>query len=81
MDNETIERKNAFTAALIVLCQEHNAKNASFCCTIGDAYYGYLSVDKLDNLNGTIMAITNVGRLWQHARTFMKSLMDTYEGG
>ena len=80
MDNETIEKKDAFTDALKALCREHNVTNASFCGKIEGMYYGYLSLDGGEKLSNILISVTNVGRLWQHARTSMRLLMDSYEG-
>ena len=80
MDNEIIEKKDAFADALKALCHEHNVTSASFCGKLEGMYYGYLSLDGKEKISNIFMSVTNVGRLWQHARTAIKSLMDTYEG-
>ena len=81
MDDETIERKDEFAQALKDLCQKYSVKNASFCGFIGDGLYSIISLDKAETINDICMSVTYVGRLWQHARTSMRSLLDSFERG
>lgn len=77
---ETSEEKfNEVEKDLKELCIKHGIKAASFTGNIDNSYIGILSIDNL-NFSGCYDAVLNVGRLWQHARTTIRSVMNTFEG-
>lgn len=75
------EKRKAFRDDLIALCGKYGIENASFCGTIGDEFVSAFCMGELKSVSGVTEAAMNVGRLWQHARSMVKKMLDGFEKG
>jgi hypothetical protein len=74
------ENKDRFFEELKAVVERYDVKYACICGTLDNKFLGLLSVGR-ENLLDVMMSIANAGRLWQHARTAMRSFMDGFEKG
>ena len=68
-----------FTGKLKALIAEYELTDFSFCATRKDIFVGSMCIDQREDMNFIFRAVCNIGRLWQHARTSTRDILDGYE--
>lgn len=78
----TEEKFAEFQKELKELLKKHDVTNAAFTGTCNKKYIGLMCLTEKDaqNLSEIILTVSNVGRLWQHAKTAVKLMLDDFEG-
>ena len=76
---DTASRK-LFIAKVTEICKEFGVENASITGNTNEEYIGLLMLDPVDHSPCYMFeAAMNVGRLWQHARTSIRAILNDFD--
>lgn len=76
--NENVKVK--FRGKLVDLCEEFGIKNVSIAGTHHDEFIGILLIDEeKKSFSDIFESVINIGRLWQHSRTIVRSVLNDFE--
>ncbi len=71
-----------FIKELNALMRKYEIKNAAFTGSGSQKYIGLLCLpkDAVSGITEIMLSVSNIGRLWQHARTVVRTMLDDFEG-
>jgi len=80
MENDINESKDKFLEELTRIIGYYGVEHFCICGTIKDKFFGQVGTGG-ETATDFVMSVVNAGRLWQHARTSIRSFLDGFERG
>lgn len=71
--------KKEFLQRMQTICSDFGIDNASITGNMGYEYIGILYIGPTQTPGDLFIAITNIGRLWQHGRNTVRDMLNAFE--